>query len=60
MSNRYIKIKLINGMEIVIPKYKVDEIKLPSVEIKRNMFRLRLNMQDWNKELEKLKRKYRL
>ena len=60
MSNRYIKIKLINGMEIVIPKYKVDEIKLPSVEIKRNMFRLRLNLQDWNKELEKLKRKYRL
>lgn len=53
-----VTIKLNNGLEIKIPRYKIASIVLPSLVIRRDYFRLVLEMKNYEEQLKKIKKKF--
>jgi len=57
-SQNAISIKLKDGKEISIPKYSVSKIVMPSVLFNKKYFRLVIDMRNFERSLEELKRKF--
>lgn len=59
-AEKNIKIVLNSGLEIIIPRYTVNKVVLPSVIINRNYHRLVIKPSDLDNRLEKIKKKFGL
>lgn len=59
-AEKNIKIVLNSGLEIVIPRYTINKVVLPSVIINRNFHRLVLTQNDLDNQLKKIKKRFKL
>lgn len=60
MSKKSVKLLLKNGLEIKTPVDYVERIEIPKVEINGSFFHLKLIMKEYEKQLEEIKRKFKL
>ena len=59
-DSKNVRIETIDGKIIKIPREIIRKITLPSLVIKRNYFKLTLQMQDYERELERIRKKFNL
>lgn len=59
MKNKEIRIDMNNGLVLKIPKVEIKRIVLPGIVIRNNYFRLVLEMENYMKNLEDIRRKLR-
>jgi hypothetical protein len=60
VTEKNVRITLNTGLEIVVPRYSINKIVLPSVVINRNFHRLVVSSNDLNNNLNRVKKKFRL
>mgnify|MGYP000162012887 CR=1 FL=1 len=56
--DREIRLVLNDGKVFRIPKVLIKEIVMPGIRVRNHYFKLRLEFEDYEKNLEKLRRKF--